>query len=178
MNFFHFVPVLDVVIFNFSKGNNLCFNFITILQAELYMLFILRIPKIRLYELHAWVLLDCHLFKVLSFTWGRNRFAFVTLCGVFQLQWRCNSSRSGQVRSGQWSFACYTTGTELHGTAQKLQRKPSHNLMFNNLFFETRTFHKIMWKSVIDPDSPKKKIWRMRVACWTPKATNTHSRNM
>ena len=30
-----------------------------------------------------------------------------------------------------------------------------------------------MWKNVIEPDRPQMTIWRMRFACWIPKATNT-----
>ena len=33
-----------------------------------------------------------------------------------------------------------------------------------------------MWgKNIADPDRPQMTIWRMRIACWIPKATNTHS---
>jgi len=28
-----------------------------------------------------------------------------------------------------------------------------------------------MWKNVVEPDRPQVTIWRMRIACWTPKAT-------
>jgi len=31
-----------------------------------------------------------------------------------------------------------------------------------------------MWKSIVEPDRPQK-IWPMRIACWTPNATNTQS---
>ena len=31
----------------------------------------------------------------------------------------------------------------------------------------------IMWKNVVDPGRPRMTIWR--IACWIPKATNTHS---
>jgi len=31
-----------------------------------------------------------------------------------------------------------------------------------------------MWKNVVEPDRPQIKTWRMRIACWIPKATNTH----
>jgi hypothetical protein len=31
-----------------------------------------------------------------------------------------------------------------------------------------------MWKITVQPDRPQK-IWRMRIARWIPKATNTHS---
>jgi len=32
-----------------------------------------------------------------------------------------------------------------------------------------------MWKDTVQPDRPQMKIWPMRIACWIPKATNTHS---
>jgi hypothetical protein len=28
---------------------------------------------------------------------------------------------------------------------------------------------------MVEPDRPQVTIWRMRTACWIPKATNTHS---
>ena len=35
--------------------------------------------------------------------------------------------------------------------------------------------NEIMWKKMIEPDRPRMTIWRIRIACWIPKATNTHS---
>ena len=32
-----------------------------------------------------------------------------------------------------------------------------------------------MWKTTALPDNPETTIWRMRIICWVPKATNTHS---
>jgi hypothetical protein len=32
-----------------------------------------------------------------------------------------------------------------------------------------------MWKNIVEPNSPQMKIWRMHIACWIPKATNTNS---
>jgi hypothetical protein len=32
-----------------------------------------------------------------------------------------------------------------------------------------------MWKNAVDPDRSQKTIWRMRIAGWIPKATDTHS---
>jgi hypothetical protein len=32
-----------------------------------------------------------------------------------------------------------------------------------------------MWKNIVEPDRPQMKIWRMRIASWIPKATDTHS---
>jgi hypothetical protein len=28
---------------------------------------------------------------------------------------------------------------------------------------------------MVHPDKPQMKIWRMRIACWIPKATDAHS---
>ena len=33
----------------------------------------------------------------------------------------------------------------------------------------------MMWENVVEPDRPQMTIWRMCIACWVPKATNTHS---
>jgi hypothetical protein len=32
-----------------------------------------------------------------------------------------------------------------------------------------------MWKNIVQPDRPQMTIWRMRIACWMPEATNTLS---
>jgi hypothetical protein len=32
-----------------------------------------------------------------------------------------------------------------------------------------------MWKNIVEPGRSQMAIWRMRVSCWTPKATKTHS---
>jgi len=33
-----------------------------------------------------------------------------------------------------------------------------------------------MWKNTVVPESPQMTIWHMHIACWIPKATNTHSK--
>ena len=32
---------------------------------------------------------------------------------------------------------------------------------------------RLMWKNMVETDRPRMAIWRMRIACWVPKATNT-----
>jgi hypothetical protein len=32
-----------------------------------------------------------------------------------------------------------------------------------------------MWKNNVEWGSPQIKIWRMRIACWMPNATNAHA---
>jgi len=44
--------------------------------------------------------------------------------------------------------------------------------MFNNFFFfENFAVYDIMCKNVVQPGRSQLKIWRMRIACWIPKAT-------
>jgi len=50
-------------------------------------------------------------------------------------------------------------------------------LMYVQLLFhfENRAGFEIMWKNIEEPGRPQMTIWRMRVACGVPKATDTHS---
>ena len=32
-----------------------------------------------------------------------------------------------------------------------------------------------MWEGIVESVRTQMKIWRMRIACWIPKANNTHS---
>jgi hypothetical protein len=54
----------------------------------------------------------------------------------------------------------------------------THILSFDkSFFFLNSDVYEIMWgeKYVAETDRPRMTIWRMRIACWIPKATNTHS---
>jgi len=46
--------------------------------------------------------------------------------------------------------------------------------VFSKLF-ENRTVNEIMWKNIVERGRTQMTIWRMRIACWVPKATNTHT---
>ena len=47
------------------------------------------------------------------------------------------------------------------------------HFMFKHFFPENRAFYETMWKNIVDPGGLQLTIWRMRIACWIPKATNT-----
>jgi len=48
--------------------------------------------------------------------------------------------------------------------------------MFSYFFFpENRTGYEIVWKNVVERGRPQMAIWRMRIACWIPKAADRHS---
>ena len=49
------------------------------------------------------------------------------------------------------------------------------HFMFCNVFFKNLAIYEIMWKNNGELDGPSLTVWRMCIACWIPKATNTHS---
>jgi hypothetical protein len=58
----------------------------------------------------------------------------------------------------------------------KVVQKIKTHFVFSNFFPpETRAVYEIMLKNTVQPDRPQMTIWCMRIACWVPKATNTHS---
>jgi len=42
-------------------------------------------------------------------------------------------------------------------------------------FSENHDIHETLWKNNVEPDRPKMTIWRMYIACWITKATDTRS---
>jgi hypothetical protein len=50
------------------------------------------------------------------------------------------------------------------------------HFVFNNFFFFGRKScrFEIMWKNIVEWSRPQTTTWRMPIACWIPKATNTH----
>ena len=46
------------------------------------------------------------------------------------------------------------------------------HFVFSNVL-ENRVVYEKMWKNIGERGSPRMTIWRMRIAWWTPKATNT-----
>ena len=49
------------------------------------------------------------------------------------------------------------------------------NFMFHYFFFsENRDVYE-MWKNIVERGMPQTTIWRMRIECCIPKATNTHT---
>jgi len=40
--------------------------------------------------------------------------------------------------------------------------------------FENRAVCEIMCKNIVEPDTPQMTVWRMGIACWIPKDTDTH----
>ena len=43
------------------------------------------------------------------------------------------------------------------------------------MFPINRSVYEIMWKNMVQPDRQQVATWRMHIACWVPKATDTLS---
>jgi len=58
-----------------------------------------------------------------------------------------------------------------------VEKNQNMHFIFSNffLFFNKPAVCEIMWKNIVEPDRPKIKIRRMRIAFWTHKDKNTHS---
>jgi hypothetical protein len=55
-----------------------------------------------------------------------------------------------------------------------LEQIKTHVLRSKTFFLENRAVNDIMW-NVVESERPQMTKWRMRIASWIPKATNTHS---
>jgi len=54
----------------------------------------------------------------------------------------------------------------------------NQNIHFvSNNFFppKVKPFMRYWWKDIVEWGSPQMTVWHMRIACWIPTATNTHS---
>jgi hypothetical protein len=61
----------------------------------------------------------------------------------------------------------------MRNVLDKSYRENQNTFIFNN---PPRNFavYEIMWKNNVEGYRPQMAIWRMPIACWIPKATNTH----
>jgi len=44
-----------------------------------------------------------------------------------------------------------------------------------SITLENHPIFELMLKNIVEPDRPQMTMWRMRIACWIPLATNTYS---
>jgi hypothetical protein len=62
----------------------------------------------------------------------------------------------------------------MRNVSDKCCRENKKYFTFNNFFFENRAVYEMMGKNTVEPGRPQMKTWLMRIACWIPKATNSH----
>jgi hypothetical protein len=56
----------------------------------------------------------------------------------------------------------------------KVVEKIETHFVFNKFLPENRAVYEIIWKNTVEPSRPQMIIWRMRIACWIHKDTDTH----
>jgi hypothetical protein len=54
------------------------------------------------------------------------------------------------------------------------RQKQNMHFVINNFLFENRAVYEAMWENVVEWRRPQMTIWRMRIACWIPRATHRH----
>jgi len=74
----------------------------------------------------------------------------------------------------QWKKPGYITMTHPE-TKHTINGLGWVNPEFGRCYFENLSLYEIRWKYIVDQSRPQITIWRMRIACWIPKATNTLS---
>jgi hypothetical protein len=57
----------------------------------------------------------------------------------------------------------------------KVVEKIKTHIMCSVTFFKNRAAYDIIWNNNVEQGRPQTTIWLMRIACWIPKATNTHT---
>jgi hypothetical protein len=56
-----------------------------------------------------------------------------------------------------------------------VEKIKTHILYLINIFPENPAVYEIMWKNIVEFGRPQMTIWRIRISCWIPKSTDTHS---
>ena len=85
---------------------------------------------------------------------------------------------TGTIREDQYNFMILSRSALLRtrNVSDKNRREIRNtHFMFYNIFFENRAVYEIILKYVVEAVRPQMKTWCMRIACWVPRATNTHS---
>jgi len=95
-----------------------------------------------------------------------------------KFQFHCYLTRiTGTLREDQYSFLIRSRSgvLRMRNVPDKSCRENENiHFMLSN-FFRNRAVYEIMWKNTVEPDRLQMTIWRMRIACWIPEATNTYS---
>ena len=56
-----------------------------------------------------------------------------------------------------------------------VEKNQDTNFVFSKSPPENIAVYEKMWKNIVERGRPQMTIWRMRIACCIPKATNTHT---
>jgi len=57
----------------------------------------------------------------------------------------------------------------------KVVQKIKTHILCSVTFLENRAVYEIMWENIVERGREQMTTWRMRIACWIPEVTDTHS---
>ena len=60
----------------------------------------------------------------------------------------------------------------MRNVLDKSSRENQNTVCDRKHFLENRAFCDVIWKNIVEPDSPQRTIRRMLITGWLPKATN------
>ena len=77
------------------------------------------------------------------------------------------------------AFVLYRILLRMKNVSDKSYREKSKHILCSVIFFfENRAVYEIMWKNIVERGRTQMTLWGMRIACWIPKATNTHTHSV
>jgi hypothetical protein len=85
---------------------------------------------------------------------------------------------TGTLHEYQYTFLIITPSflLRIRNASEKRSWKNQNTyFMKNNFILQSRAVYQIKWKNIVEPDIPQTTIWCIGIACWIPKATNSHS---
>jgi hypothetical protein len=84
---------------------------------------------------------------------------------------------AGTVREDQCTFLIISRSVllRMRSVSGNSCRENQNTHFVVSYVFKIRAIYEIIWKNIVQSDRPQMAIWLMRIACWIPKATNTHS---
>ena len=72
-----------------------------------------------------------------------------------------------------WSYLAQLSSEWEMFQTKFVDKIKTHVLYSVTFFFRKSAVYRIMWRETVEPSRPQMTVWRMRVECWIPKATNT-----
>ena len=95
-----------------------------------------------------------------------------------QVLWKSDKNNSSTLHEAVYTFMTISRPVllRMRNVSDKSCRKNQNkHFMFGNFYFENHAVCERMWENTVESDRPQMIIWRMRVACWITKTTDTHS---
>jgi len=85
---------------------------------------------------------------------------------------------TGTLHTDRYTFLIISRSLllRMRNVSDKICRENQNtHFVFSNYFQKNRAVYDIMWENILERGRPQMTVWRMRIACWMLKATNTHT---